>query len=94
MYIGKVLGRVVSTAKDPLLEGLKFILVTKIDSDGNHIGKPFVACDYSGAGYGETVFLCGGMEAAYPFAQMPPSDATILGIIDSIESEKDLEQRR
>ena len=86
MYLGKVLGRAVCTSKDPLLEGLKLIVVTPIDNEGNSIGKPIIACDSTGAGCGETVFLCGGAEASFPFVKVrPPSDATILGIVDSIE---------
>ena len=86
MYLGKVLGRAVCTCKDAQLTGLKLLLVTKIDGNGNPKGKPFVACDSIGAGNGETVFLCGGSEASFPFVKTrPPADATILGIIDSIE---------
>jgi ethanolamine utilization protein EutN len=86
MYLGKVLGNAVCTCKDRQLEGLKLLLVTKIDAAGKPQGRPFVACDSIGAGNGETVFLCGGSEASFPFSSRPPSDATILGIVDEIES--------
>ena len=87
MYLGKVLGKAVCTFKDKQLEGLKLVIVTAVDAEGNHIGKPFIACDSKGAGYGETVFLCGGSEASFPFVkQRPPSDATILGIVDAVYS--------
>lgn len=86
MYLGRVLGRAVCTIKDPQLEGIKLIIVTRIDGNGNPKGKPFIACDSIGAGNGETVFLCGGGEAAFPFTKVrPPSDAAILGIIDNIK---------
>ncbi len=87
MYLGRVLGCVVCTRKDHMMNGLKMLIVTAIDGNGNAKGKPFIAADSIGAGAGETVFLCGGGEAALPFpgTQRPPSDATILGIIDSIE---------
>jgi microcompartment protein CcmK/EutM len=72
--------------KDPQLTGLKLLLVTRIDATGKAQGKPFVACDSIGAGNGETVFLCGGGEAAFPFIKLrPPSDASIIGIIDNLE---------
>lgn len=87
MYLGRILGRAVCTVKDPQLEGLKLLVVTRIDGEGKAKGKPFIACDSIGAGNGETVFLCGGGEAAFPFVKIrPPSDATVLGIIDSCES--------
>jgi len=72
--------------KDPQLAGLKLLLVTRIDANGKAKGAPFVACDSIGAGNGETVFLCGGGEAAFPLIkQRPPSDASIIGIIDNLE---------
>jgi ethanolamine utilization protein EutN len=73
--------------KDQQLSGLKLLLVTRIDANGKARGAPFVACDSIGAGNGETVFLCGGSEAAFPFvSQRPPSDASIIGIIDNMEN--------
>ncbi len=87
MYLGRVLGTAVCTAKDEKLNGLKLLIVTRIDCEGNALGEPFIACDSIGAGNGEDVFLCGGGEAAFPFIKKrPPSDATVLGIIDSCES--------
>lgn len=87
MYLGRVVGRVVCSHKDRELVGMKLLLVRRVDADGKTFGKAFVACDSVGAGNGETVFLCGGSEASLPFsAQRPPSDATILGIVDTIEA--------
>lgn len=87
MYLGRVIGKAVCTIKDPELRGLKLLIVTRVDCEGKAKGKPFIACDSIGAGNGELVFLCGGGEAAFPFIKKrPPSDASILGIIDSCES--------
>lgn len=89
MYLGKVLGRVVCSHKDPQMNGIKLLICTQVDADGKPRGKPFIACDSIGAGAGETVFLCGGGEAALPFRkQRPPADATILAIVDSLESKE------
>ncbi len=87
MYLGKVLGRAICSHKDNQMEGIKLLLVTAIDGEGKPRGKPFIASDSIGAGNGEKVFLCGGSEASLPFAkQRPPSDATILGIVDNLEN--------
>ena len=89
MYLGKVIGRAICTHKDAELQGLKLLIVSCLDSKGKLFGKPFIACDSTGAGNGETVFLCGGGEAALPFVKKrPPSDATILGIIDSLTGQE------
>jgi hypothetical protein len=45
----------------------------------------FVAVDAVGAGAGETIYWCRGREAVYPFAPgEPPTEATIVGIVDEI----------
>src|ERR1044072_1670461 len=42
------------------------------------------ALDSVGAGVGELVFWCRGKEASFPFKRdEPPTDCTIVGIIDS-----------
>ncbi len=82
MYIGDVIGRVVSTAKNPALEGKTLLLVRRL-SDGGTV----VAIDAVGAGAGERVYVCRGREASFAFSpETIPSDATVVGIIDSIDS--------
>ena len=82
MYIGDVIGRVVSTAKNAALEGKTLLLVRRL-SDGGTV----VAIDAVGAGAGERVYVCGGREASFAFSpETIPSDATVVGIIDSIDS--------
>lgn len=55
MLIGKVIGTVVATKKDPELEGLKLLLVKGADPDGTTNGPVLVAADAVGAGPGELV---------------------------------------
>jgi ethanolamine utilization protein EutN len=62
MYLGKVIGRVVSTVKDPALEGRKLLLIRRLPN-----GPAVVAIDAVGAGAGETVYVCRGREAAFAF---------------------------
>lgn len=82
MYIGDVIGRVVSTAKNAALEGKTLLLVRRL-SDGGTV----VAIDAVGAGAGERVYVCRGREASFAFSpETIPSDATVVGIIDSIDS--------
>jgi microcompartment protein CcmK/EutM len=47
-----------------------------------------VALDSVGAGVGEHVFFVRGREAAYPFYPAePPTDASIVGIVDHWDTE-------
>jgi microcompartment protein CcmK/EutM len=84
MQIARVIGTVVSTAKNESLEGRKFLIVQTLDADLKEKGKPMVALDAVGAGVGELVFWCRGKEASFPFKRdETPTDCTIVGIIDS-----------
>jgi ethanolamine utilization protein EutN len=83
MYLGKVIGTVVSTVKDPELESRKLLLVRRLPA-----GPTVVAVDAVGAGAGETVYVCRGREAAFAFKpQEVPTEATIVAIVDVVERE-------
>lgn len=85
MKIGRVIGRVVATRKDPLYEGKKILLVQPVSPEGKDMGKPIVALDSAGAGWKETVLYVTAKEAAWPFLpDHTPSDCTIVGIVDGI----------
>ena len=55
MLLGRVVGTVVATRKEPELEGLKLLLVRAADVDGKPTGGLVVAIDAVGAGLGEVV---------------------------------------
>lgn len=83
MQLAKVLGEVVSTVKDSNLNGLKLLVVQPLAASGEASGKTLIAVDSIGAGVGEHVFFVRGREAAFPFYPVePPTDATIIGIVD------------
>ncbi len=83
MYLGKVVGRVVSTVKNDVLEGKKLLLIRRLPN-----GPVVVAIDAVGAGAGETVYVCRGREAAFAFKpEEVPTEATVVAIVDSVERE-------
>ena len=83
MQLARVLGEVVSTMKDEHLTGLKLLVVQPIAASGESTGRALVALDSVGACVGEHVFFVRGREAAFPFYPAePPTDATIVGIVD------------
>ncbi|MGD0907443.1 MAG: EutN/CcmL family microcompartment protein [Candidatus Acidiferrales bacterium] len=85
MFLGRVIGNVVCTMKDPALVGQKLLIVQPLDRKGRGNGRPIVALDAVGAGAGETIYLCRGKEASFPFLPTElPADATIVGIVDSV----------
>ncbi|MBI2566535.1 MAG: EutN/CcmL family microcompartment protein [Candidatus Schekmanbacteria bacterium] len=89
MKVGRVIGRVVATAKDPSLVGKKLLLLQPMDGEQRPSGDPVVGVDAVGAGAGELVFYVGGKEATFPFLpQEVITDAGIVGIIDSLEPDR------
>lgn len=83
MQVARVLGEVVATIKDPNLAALTLLVVQPLAANGEAAGKALVAVDSIGAGVGEHVFFVRGREAAFPFYPVePPTDATVIGIVD------------
>ena len=92
MQLARVLGDVVSTIKDSNLNGLKLLVLQPLSAAGEATGRTLVALDSVGAGVGENVFFVRGREAAFPFYPgEPPTDATIIGIVDHWNTERTLE---
>lgn len=87
MNLGKVIGTVVSTRKDPKLEGLKLLLLEPTDPTGKPKGNCLVAVDSVGAGKGEVVLYCSGSSARQTDpTQGKPVDAVIMAIVDEVEA--------
>jgi microcompartment protein CcmK/EutM len=86
MQLGRVVGRVWSTVKNPGLEAQRLLVVQPVRPDGAVSGKPLVCTDGTGAaGAGELVYWCRGREASFPFLPHEvPSDACIVGIVDEL----------
>jgi microcompartment protein CcmK/EutM len=87
MHLGRIIGNVVCTVKNPALIGQKLLIVQPLDRRGRDKGRPVVALDAVGAGTGEMIYWCRGKEASLPFAPADlPTEATIVGIVDAINS--------
>ena len=85
MLLGRIIGNVICTMKDPALLGQKLLIVQPLDREGRDKGRPIIALDAVGAGAGETIYWCRGKEASFPFLPAdPPTEATIVGIVDSV----------
>jgi microcompartment protein CcmK/EutM len=83
MHLARVIGEVVATAKDANLNAMKLLVLQPLAASGEAAGRTLVALDSVGAGVGENVFFVRGREAAFPFYPAePPTDATIVGIVD------------
>jgi ethanolamine utilization protein EutN len=91
MIIGKVVGNVWATRKEETLNGLKLLVIKPIDYYTDEEFQTFVATDKVGAGIGETVLVVTGSSARKAIDNADaPVDATIVGIIDEVEVNKNI----
>ncbi len=85
MQIGKVVGCVWATVKNPSLEGQRLLIVQPLTPELQDTGKQLICADATGAGAGELIYWCRGKEASFPFLPAEvPTEATIVGIIDQV----------
>ncbi|MCD6595751.1 EutN/CcmL family microcompartment protein [bacterium] len=86
MEIAKIIGNVVATRKDELIEGYKLLMVQALNaSDMTPKSLNLVAIDTVDAGVGDIVLIVRGSSARTATGMNGrPVDATIVGIIDEI----------
>jgi microcompartment protein CcmK/EutM len=86
MLLGKVVGTLVATQKEPRMEGLRFLVVRTLGADGEENGDYVVAADGVGAGPDEVVLYASGSSARQTLAtEDRPCDAVVMAIVDSWE---------
>ncbi len=85
MILGKVIGTLVASRKEPTLDGLALLVVRACDVDGTPNGSIAIAVDAVGAGLGEVVLYCSGSSARQTqVTKDRPVDAVIMAIVDQI----------
>ncbi len=89
MILAKVIGTIVSTKKDQKIEGIKFLLLEKIDPVTLKGKNDFVvSMDSVGAGPGEIVFYVSGSSARFTdVTEGKPTDSAVIAIVDYIEKD-------
>jgi len=86
MLLGRVAGTLVASRKEELLEGMTFLVVRQVGSDGEETGGYVVAVDAVGAGVGEMVMYASGSSARQTAVTKDrPCDAVIMAIVDTWE---------
>ncbi len=95
MLIGKVVGTVVSTAKDEKIESLRLMVVRQLTIDGQASGGYVVAVDAVGSGVGEVVLYASGSSARQTvMTDKRPVDAVIMAIVDTWEVDGEVRYRK
>jgi microcompartment protein CcmK/EutM len=84
MFIGKVVGTVVSSVRDEKVAHLKLQIVQELDEHAAPRNKYVVAVDTVGAGQGDLVLFAQGSSARQTtVTDGRPIDAAIFAVIDS-----------
>ncbi len=88
MLLGRIIGTVVATRKEPELSGLRMMLVRELDASFAATGKIIVAVDAVGAGQGEVVLYASGSSARQTqVTQNRPVDHVIMAVVDTVTSD-------
>jgi ethanolamine utilization protein EutN len=98
VFVGRVVGATVSTIKDQRLVGWKLLVVQPLEllvskdelaAESRVVlvdkENPVVAIDSVGAGAGELVLVSTGSSARASLPSRSPVDASIVGIVDTID---------
>jgi len=85
MTLGRVVGTIVATRKDPRLEGQKLLIVRHVSPEGKEESGYVIAIDTVQAGSSELVLLVSGSSARMAEGcKDKPVDASIVGIVDTV----------
>jgi ethanolamine utilization protein EutN len=91
MKLGRIVGTVVSTAKDSKIEGLRIYIVRDLSMKLAEKESFVVAVDSVGAGVGEVVLYASGSSARQTkMTDGRPVDACVMAIVDQIDIGGDL----
>jgi len=95
MLLAQVVGTVVSSQKEPSMDGLRFMLLQPVDLEGQPTGAHVVAVDAVGAGTGEVVLYAAGSSARQTaVTDKRPCDAVIMAIVDQWETHGEVKYRK
>jgi ethanolamine utilization protein EutN len=90
MRLGRIVGTVVATRKDPRLEGKKLLICQLVGPKGGTASADdyVVAVDTVSAGFHEQVLIVQGSSARMSAGcQDTPVDAAVVGIVDAVSED-------
>lgn len=95
MLLVQIVGTIVSTHKDPKLEGLKLLVGQEINLDGSVTETYHVAVDTVGVGPGEVVIVVRGSSARMTeITDGKPVDTAIIAVVEEIEVNRQIIWRK
>jgi len=89
LFLGRVIGEVVSTVKHASLGGRKLLVVDMLAPDGTPLGESVLAVDSVDSGVGDLVLVVdeGSSAALVTGLPDPPIRTVIVGVVDRVDAE-------
>ena len=86
MFLARIEGTVVATAKHPTLNGCRFLVARRLEADGAAAVEPNVVVDWMGAARGETVLVStDGDIARLKLGNNTPARMVVVGLVDAMQ---------
>ena len=88
MFLGEVVGTIVSPVQIKVLDGEKLLIVRPVKPDGSPTGKTRIALDRARAGVGDRVLVLDEGNGGRQILGDPkaPVKTIIVGVVDSIDA--------
>jgi len=86
MFLARIEGTVVATAKHSTLEGCRFLVARRLEADGSVAEEPNVVVDWLGAARGATVMVStDGDIARERLGNNTPARMVVVGLVDAVQ---------
>jgi len=87
MHIARVIGTVVATARHPVYDGHKLLVVQPLGLDGADRGRSYIALDFVNAGKGDRVLVVneGNSSRQMLGDEQAPVRSVIVGVVDAVD---------
>jgi ethanolamine utilization protein EutN len=90
MFLARIEGTLVATVKHPTLDGCRFLIAQRLESDGSAGVEPIAIIDWLGAGSGDTVLVStDGDIARGRLGNTTPARMVVVGIVDAGSTRKE-----
>jgi len=87
MFLARIEGTVVATAKHPTLGGCRFLIARRLEADGTAAEEPNVVVDWMGAALGETAMVStDGDIAREKLGNNTPARMVVVGLVDAVQN--------
>jgi ethanolamine utilization protein EutN len=86
MFLARIEGTVVATAKHPTLDGCRLLVALRLEADGTAAAEPIVVVDWMGAARGEMVMVStDGDISRVKLGNNTPARLVVAGLVDAVQ---------